>query len=79
MYINSYYLALDNTPQQYHFNAGQVPDYPPLRNYLSPYQLSAKPRISLLLSGVDIDIGYAGNFSRDHVENTLYIDFKWSF
>lgn len=79
MYINSYYLALDNMPTSYRFNAGQVPDYSYLRDYLSPYQLSLKPRVSLLLSGVNIDLGYTGHFSRDHVDNTIYIDFKWSF
>ena len=80
VYINSYYLALkpgDRIPGG--FEPGQVPGHSPLLDYLSPYELSIKPKISLNLSGVDIDLGYSGSFSRDHVENTVYLDFRWQF
>ena len=77
-YINSYYLALD-WEQVYRFDAGQAPGYAPLLDYLSPYQFTVKPGISFRLAGVDVDLGYNGSFSRDHVENTMYIDFRWMF
>jgi len=77
-YINSYYLALDWN-QVYRFNAGQVPSYNPLLDYLSPYQITVKPKVNFKLSGIDIDLGYEGSFSRDHTENTVFIDFRWMF
>jgi len=79
IYINSYYLALDASPTSIPFKAGQVPGHPPLLDYLSPYELSIKPKISLKLPGIDIGLGYAGTFSRDHVKNIIYIDFRWMF
>ena len=78
-YINSYYLALDSSPSTIMFDAGQVPGYGPLLDYLSPYQIAVKPRVSFKLSGIDIDLGYTGYFSRDHVENIMYLDFRMMF
>ena len=79
-YFNSYYLALDATSQTtYPFNAGQAPGYSMLLDFLSPYQFVVKPRVSLTLSGLDIDFGYSGSFSRDHSANILYLDFRWMF
>ena len=79
LYINSYYLALDASPQMFRFNAGQVPGYPPLLDYLSQYQFTFKPGISITLQGITIDFGYNGSLSRDFIENTMYIDFRWTF
>ncbi|MDR2543916.1 MAG: hypothetical protein LBC80_10780 [Treponema sp.] len=78
-YINSYYLALDNTALPYKFNAGQVPGYDPLLDYLSTYQTAIKPSVSFDLGNGEFIIGYEGSFSRDHVQNIGYIDFRWSF
>jgi len=79
IYFNSYYLALDASPTGTRFYSGQAPDYSMLRDYLSAYQLGIKPKISFHLSGIDMDFGYDGNFSRDHVENKIYLDFRWMF
>jgi len=79
IYFNSYYLALDASPTTTQFKAGQVPGYSPLKDYLSPYEIIAKPKVSLKLPGIDIDFGYYGTFSRDHVDNIIYIDFRWMF
>jgi hypothetical protein len=77
-YFNSYYLALD-WDNVYKFNAGQVPGYGPLLDCLSAYFMKVKPGVSFSFSGVSMDLGYEGAFSRDHIENTFFIDFKWSF
>ena len=77
-YINSYYLAYDYSIQN-EFKSGQVPGYDPLLDYLSPYQLTVKPRVIFNIPGVEVLFGYAGSFSRDHVDNTVYLDFRWSF
>jgi len=79
IYINSYYLALDASPTSIPFKAGQVPGHSPLLDYLSPYEISVKPKISLKLPGIDIDFGYTGTFSRDHVKNIIYLDFRLMF
>jgi len=77
-YINSYYLAY-NYSGLYKFESGQVPGYDPLLDYLSPYQLTIKPRVIFNIPGVELLFGYTGSFSRDHVDNTIYLDFRWSF
>ena len=78
IYINSYYLAFDYS-RQYKFSKGQVPGYDPLLDYLSPYQFSIKPRVVFNIPGVELALGYAGAFSRDHVDNTVYLNFSWNF
>jgi len=81
LYVNSYYLAIDTKG----YSAGQVPahnlDQDPnqIGDYLSPYQISIKPKINFNLTGVNVDFGYNGTFSRDHVNNTIFLDFRWSF
>ena len=81
LYVNSYYLALNarETVTQYSFDAGQVPRYEPLFDFLSPYQFAVKPKVNFNLTGVNVDFGYKGEFSRDHVNNTIFLDFRWSF
>jgi hypothetical protein len=78
-YFNSSYLALTPSTTMYSFNAGQVPIYIPIQRYLSPFQFSIKPKITFILAGVDLDFGYDGSFSKDHVDNKVYIDFRWRF
>jgi hypothetical protein len=81
-YINSYYLAVDATPAGAgnKLGAGQVPPYPWAFDYYSRYQLTVEPSIVFsVFNGGVIVTGYKGNFSRDHVENSLYADFRWSF
>jgi len=79
-YFDSYYLALEASPTNtYTFSPGQVPGYSPLLDYLSPYQLTFKPKVTLMIKGIDIDFGYKGIFSRDHVENIIFLDFRWMY
>jgi len=79
-YINSYYLALDVSPVAGRvLHAGQVAPYPEAFDYYSPWQLSVKPAIAYSFGGAAIIMGYNGDFSRDHVLNTMYIDCRWSF
>jgi hypothetical protein len=80
-YINSYYLALDVSPVANRLlKAGQAPPYPWAFNYYSGYQLTIEPSaVFSLFSGGSIVAGYKGSFSRDHVENSIYIDFRWTF
>jgi hypothetical protein len=80
-YINSYYLAVDANPVAIgSLKAGQVPPYPSAFDYYSQYQLTIEPSMVFsVLEGASIVTGYKGDFSRDHVENSLYVDFRWSF
>jgi hypothetical protein len=80
-YINSYYLAVDVTPAATRsLEAGQAPPYPSAFDYYSKYQLTIEPSaVFSLFSGGSIVTGYKGNFSRDHVENSIYVDFRWAF
>jgi hypothetical protein len=80
-YINSYYLALDTSPvASKKLKGGQVPPYSWAFDYYSQYQLSIEPSIVFsVLEGGSIVTGYKGDFSRDHAENSLYVDFRWSF
>lgn len=81
LYFNSYYLALDVSPvagsQVLH--AGQAAPYPWAFDYYSPWQLSVKPAIAYSFGGATLLMGYNGEFSRDYVQNTMYIDLRWSF
>ncbi|MDR0645278.1 MAG: hypothetical protein LBG05_10335 [Treponema sp.] len=74
-YINSYYLA----EKVYNFDAGQVPGYQPLLDYVSTYQITVKPSIVFSFSGITAAIGYNGVFSRDHLKNKIFLDARWSF
>ena len=80
-FINSYYLALDTTDPvaTRHFSAGQVPGFSPLLDFLSPFHMTVRPRVVLSLSGFDVTLGYTGIFSRDQVNNAMFIDFRWMF
>lgn len=81
-YINSYYLALEYSSGSAAANQilpGQVPGYSWLLDYLSPYYFKIKPGVTFSLGGFEVVLGYEGGFSRDHVENTLFIDSRWSF
>jgi hypothetical protein len=80
-YINSYYLAVGATPAaSRRLEAGQVPPYPWAFDYYSQYQLTLEPSmIFSVFNGGSIVTGYKGNFSRDHVENSIYVDFRWAF
>jgi hypothetical protein len=74
-YINSYYLA----EEALGFAAGQVPGYDLLLDYVSVYQITVKPAIEFSFNGVKAILGYNGIFSRDHLENKLFLDARWSF
>jgi hypothetical protein len=77
-YINSYYLALPIG--NYALNKGQVPPYPWALDYFSRYQMTIEPSMVFsVFGGGSIVAGYKGIFSRDHVENSLYVDFRWAF
>ena len=80
-YINSYYLAIPVTPN---VTIGSINDkwaapYPSALDYYSYYLVSVKPAFVYSFSGVQVLLGYNGEYSRDHVENTLFVDFRWSF
>jgi len=81
MFINSYYLALDTTTavSGFMFSAGQVPGFPPLLDFLSPFQATVRPRVVFNLAGMEMTLGYTGIFSRDQVNNTMFLDFRWMF
>lgn len=80
-YINSYYLAVDANPGAVRvLKAGQVPAYSWALDYFSRYQLTLEPSMVFsVFDGGAIITGYKGNFSRDHVENSIYVDFRWAF
>jgi len=78
-FINSYYLALDTTVAGVQFTAGQAPGFGPLLDFLSPFRATVRPRVVFSLSGLDVTLGYTGVFSRDRVENTMFVDFGWRF
>ncbi|MDR2701606.1 MAG: hypothetical protein LBB72_04165 [Spirochaetaceae bacterium] len=80
-YLNSYYLALNVSPVagSQILQAGQAAPYPWAFDYYSQWQLSVKPAIVYSFSGATFLMGYNGDFSRDHVQNTMYIDCRWSF
>ena len=80
VYINSYFLALDVSPvAQIPLRAGQVAPYPWAFDYLSQWQLFVEPALVYSFGGARAVLGYKGEFSRDHVKNLMYIDFRWSF
>jgi hypothetical protein len=74
-YVNSYYLAQKVSD----FDAGQVPGYDPILDYVSTYQITVKPGIVLSFSGITTVLGYSGTFSRDHLKNKIFLDARWSF
>ncbi|MDR0784671.1 MAG: hypothetical protein LBE74_02135 [Treponema sp.] len=74
-YINSYYLA----EKALNFEAGQVPGWEPLLDYVSTYQITVKPSLVFSFSGITAVLGYNGIFSRDHLENKFFLDARWSF
>ena len=80
-YINSYYLSAAVTPNATigRLEPGQVAAYPSALDYLSPFQLSVKPALIFSYSGALVTFGYNCIYSRDHIENTLYLDFRWAF
>jgi hypothetical protein len=81
LYINSYYLALDLTPNAsgIKYTSGQIPAIEAVGDYASTYTCSINPKISYGIAGAVFVLGYEGIFSRDHVENILYLDFRWAF
>jgi hypothetical protein len=80
-YINSYYLALDVTPNASgkKYTGGQIPAITDLGDYSSTFTCSFSPKLSYSFAGATFVLGYDGTFSRDHVENNIYLDFRWSF
>jgi hypothetical protein len=81
-YFNSYYLALETSPPggPGAIPPGQVPSYPSALDYYSQYQLSVEPSIVFsVFKGGTIVAGYQGDYSRDHIRNNMYVDFRWSF
>jgi hypothetical protein len=75
LYINSYYLDQDVLG----VTKGQVAGYSSLLDYLSAYYITFKPGATFSFGGAEVVLGYEGGFSRDHVENTVYVDLRWSF
>jgi hypothetical protein len=80
-YINSYYLALDITPNASgtKYTAGQIASVAAVGDYASTITCSVNPKLSIGIGGATIVLGYEGTLSRDHVENTLYVDMRWAF
>jgi len=80
-YVNSYYLAAEITPNASigTLSPGQTAAYPSALDYLSPFQLSVKPALNFSHMGASIAVGYNCSYSRDFIDNTLFIDFRWSF
>ena len=80
-YINSYYLAVDANPGAVRaLKAGQVPAYSWALDYFSQYQFTLEPCVIFsVFGGGTIVTGYKGNFSRYHMENSIYVDFRWAF
>jgi hypothetical protein len=80
-YINSYYLAQDVSPVagSQILRAGQVAPYSWAFDYYSTWQLFVKPAFAYTFGGATMIIGYEGEYSRDHVQNSIFIDFRWSF
>jgi hypothetical protein len=74
-YLNSYYFAekVNDLP------AGWGPADPTQGDFASTYQFKIEPALVLQFRGCSIIFGYEGLFSRDHLENTAYIDLRWSF
>jgi hypothetical protein len=81
LYINSYYLALDLTPNAsgVKYTGGQIPAIEAVGDYASTYTFSMNPKFSYTFGGAVFILGYEGIFSRDHVENIFYIDCRWAF
>jgi hypothetical protein len=80
LYVNSYYLAEDVVPTAGPgFIAGQVPKSPGIGEYASTYRYTVKPAVIFTFMGATTILGYNGTFSRDHVENAFYIDFRFAF
>jgi hypothetical protein len=75
-YLNSYYFA--EKPDD-HLPVGWGPADPTVGDYASTYQFKIEPALVLQFGGCSIIFGYEGLFSRDHLENTAYIDLRWSF
>jgi hypothetical protein len=79
-HINSYYLAEDVVPLAGPgFTAGQAPKYPGIGEYASTERYAVKPAVIFTFMGATTIVGYNGVFSRDHVENIFYIDFRFAF
>jgi hypothetical protein len=80
-YINSYYLALDVTPNAAgnQYEAGQIPPIQAVGDWASTYTVSVNPKINFSIAGATLILGYEGVYSRDHIENTVYLDMRWEF
>jgi len=81
-YFNSYYLAQDLPSLVASFpklEAGQRGPHPRAFDYYSPWQLSVDPAFVVNFAGATMILGYSGDYSRDHVQNALFIDFRWEF
>ncbi|MDR2743433.1 MAG: hypothetical protein LBB98_14980 [Treponema sp.] len=80
-YINSYYLALDVTPNAsgVRYTAGQTAPIAAVGEFASTYACSVNPKLSVNFGGATIVLGYEGVYSRDHAENTVYVDMRWAF
>jgi hypothetical protein len=80
-YINSYYLALDATPNAsgVKYTAGQIAPAAAVGDFASTYTCSVNPKLNFGIGGATVVLGYEGTFSRDHVENTVYVDMRWAF
>jgi hypothetical protein len=78
-YINSFYLAEKAVINARSLQAGWVAPYAWAYDYYSAWQLALRPAVIYTFGGAKMILGYEGGFSRDHVENTIYVDFRWSF
>jgi hypothetical protein len=80
LYINSYYLALDVSPNATgKYSAGQIAPVAAAGDYASTYTCSVNPKVSISFGDATIVLGYEGVYSRDHIENTVYMDMRWAF
>jgi len=82
MYFNSYYLSQNiSSPAAGYPNlsAGQNGPHSWAFDYYSGWQLTAEPAFVFSFAGAAMILGYKGEYSRDHVQNALFIDFRWAF
>ncbi|MCL2878967.1 MAG: hypothetical protein FWF29_01865 [Treponema sp.] len=80
-FINSYWLAAPvSTAVTDRLEAGQIGAYNnEIADYAALSIVTIKPALTFNYGGASIVFGYNGIYSRDHVENTLYLDLRWAF
>jgi len=82
IFFNSYYLAQNISSPVAGFpnlSAGQNGPHSWAYDYYSQWQILAEPAFVFNFAGASMIFGYKGDYSRDHVQNSMFIDFRWEF